>query len=103
MGSMSETSTAPRRVHKQALIPDVDVVVPGWPVSAGLDPKFDPLIPCVWYDVDGGTPCVVRFFGTGHEIPDQMVFLATVITPVGLVWHVFWDVVNKGNPQGDCV
>lgn len=47
----------------------------------------------VWAIVDPEAPSVVRKIavtGTGRGVPDDGVFVGTVDTGVGLIWHV-WD------------
>jgi hypothetical protein len=49
----------------------------------------------VWAEVDPNRPVMKHTFliyGTGHPIehdPDEADFIATVMDPRGLVWHVF--------------
>jgi hypothetical protein len=40
--------------------------------------------------VDGAAPQVrwMRVYGTGQDIPDDLVYLGTCVAPEGLVWHL---------------
>lgn len=60
----------------------------------GVDPQGDGFVPCLWIEHRPGSTMRVerafRFFGTGHQIPDDaLVFHGSVVTPRGLVWHVY--------------
>lgn len=51
----------------------------------------------MWFESDGGSadPTAIYVLGTGHvtpwnaEIRYAWVFIGTVVTPSGLVWHVY--------------
>lgn len=62
-------------------------------VHVGVDPADDGFLPCVWIERQTQRPAkmqwVLSFVGTGMEIDDDRVHVGSVVTPNGLVWHVY--------------
>lgn len=58
----------------------------------------------VWFEVYPGSPSATRVdvsvVGTGNPIPENTPFhhIGTVVTPAGMVWHVYAD-TEYGTPQ----
>jgi hypothetical protein len=75
---------------------DIEVPAEGIVRHVGVDPAGDPSMPCLWIEVDY-PPAVPRSYverrfvvvGTGHPFADDLDFFGSVVTPVGLVWHVY--------------
>lgn len=83
-------------IHR-VTVPVADVVTvdcfPGVVLSSGVarDGSSDHID--LWYSTYATTrPREVFIAGTGHPLPGGR-FIGTVVTPAGLVWHVF-----EGNP-----
>jgi hypothetical protein len=86
--------------------PDVQTLqLTGPPISVATDrggqsDRFD-----MWYEEawDDPRPVTIYVFGTGHPTPwtghtrHAYRFLGTVLTPLGLVWHVYVG-PNPGQP-----
>lgn len=67
----------------------------------GIDPSGDPSLPCLWIEVDTEAlhlteERLFRFVGTGHPVPIGSTFVGSVVTPVGLVWHVYEEYRTVG-------
>jgi hypothetical protein len=80
-----------RTVWKYTLSPDVPLPIHGKPIHVGVDPTGDPSLPTVWVELDpdgADLPTVLTFIGTGHPVPAGY-HVGSVVTPVGLVWHVY--------------
>ena len=62
-------------------------------LSVQIDPKNDNI--CMWYLVSTDNPTMLRkihIFGTGNPLPetiDCMKHCGTVISRIGMVWHIF--------------
>lgn len=67
-------------------IPHVGQVLSVAPTRDGGSSQID-----LWFTTSPGEPNGKRWIymaGTGHPLPDGR-FVGTVVTPSGLVWHVF--------------
>lgn len=89
-------------IHRVSVIVEdyQELDLTGLPISVaadrvGFSDRFD-----LWYEhLDGDRPAFKRFpiwvFGTGHPVPWTALnrhhwhFIGTVVTPAGLVWHVY--------------
>lgn len=88
-----------KTVWKFPLVPGHNVITApaSRVVYVGVDPVGAQDGPTVWVecspdlaDDDPGS-FTVAAFGTGHDIPDAWSHLGSVVTPVGLVWHVYLE------------
>lgn len=48
----------------------------------------------IWFAIGEQNLWVSANLGTGHQHPDGLIYIDTVIMSSGLVWHLFED-VNK--------
>ena len=70
----------------------------GPPISVAADRDFRSDRFDMWFETGGPTegPTALWVFGTGHPTPwtartrHAWRFIGTVVTPSGLVWHVYW-------------
>ena len=50
---------------------------------------------CIWFDCDDSNELIrrdFRVFGTGHEVPEGLSYVGSVLVAEGtVVWHVFED------------
>jgi hypothetical protein len=82
-----------RWVYKQNLYPGTSSFVTARRiVHVGVDPTGPQDGPTIWFE--SGTndlrPIELRVYATGETIADDdMAHLGSVVTPVGLVWHVY--------------
>lgn len=62
-------------------------------VHVGVDPAGEPWQPCAWVELDpeGLTRMRLTYVGTGHDVPAECSHVGSVVTSVGLVWHVYED------------
>ena len=82
-----------RTIWKFTLEPGVTAIRGYTPIvrHVGVDPAALDNLPTVWVELDpvGDDIVEVTFIGTGHPVPDNIGFVGSVVTPAGLVWHVY--------------
>jgi hypothetical protein len=61
-------------------------------LHVGVDPTGDKSLPTVWVELDPHDKVdqlMLTFIGTGHPVPADGLHVGSVVTPVGLVWHIY--------------
>lgn len=103
MSTDSQTLNIHRRTLPIPLAASVSITVDGFArrvlkVAVPRDEAIEETALDVWYEVYPDSPhkTTIRFFvvGTGEEMSPPLpagAYLDSVITPAGLVWHVYGD------------
>lgn len=90
-----------RTVHRSTCaVTDVQTVdLPGRPIPLSVAPARNGLADVafdLWYEIDTDdeqrTGVLVHTVGTGMPVPEHGDFIGTIVTPSGLVWHIYVQV-----------